>query len=56
MAIWRLPEADIERPHGFKYTFYYGLSHGTCVVWYDNGRSKGDQRHWGDREEPYLWT
>ncbi|MGH8602999.1 MAG: toxin-antitoxin system TumE family protein, partial [Gammaproteobacteria bacterium] len=52
MVIWRLPEADIERPHRFKYRFYYGLSDGTCVVRYDNERGKGDHRHWGDREEP----
>lgn len=56
MVIWRLPEAESERPHGLKYRFYYGLSDGTCVLRYDNERGKGDHRHWGDREEPYRFV
>ncbi|MGH8656815.1 MAG: toxin-antitoxin system TumE family protein [Gammaproteobacteria bacterium] len=56
MVIWRLPEEDIERPHGLKYRFYYGLSDGRCAVRYDNERGKGDHRHWGDCEEPYRFA
>ncbi|MGH8607890.1 MAG: toxin-antitoxin system TumE family protein [Gammaproteobacteria bacterium] len=56
IVIWRLPEEDIERPHGLKHRFYYGLSDGTCVVRYDNERGKGNHRHWGDREEPYRFV
>jgi hypothetical protein len=48
MVIWRLPEADIERP--------YGLSDGTCVVRYDNERGKGDHRHWDKYEESYRFV
>lgn len=56
MVIWRLPGADVERPHGLKYRFYYGLADGTCLVRYDNERGKGDHRHWGDHEEPYRFV
>jgi hypothetical protein len=56
MVIWRLPEADAERPHGLKYRFYYGLSDGTCLVRYDNERGKGNHRHWGDHEESYRFV
>jgi hypothetical protein len=57
MMIWHLPEAGTECPHGLKYRFYYGgLPDGTCVVRYDNERSKGDHRHYDDREEPYQFV
>jgi len=56
MVIWCLPETDIERPHGFTYRFYYGLSDETGVMRYDNERGKGDHRHWGDCEEPYRFV
>ena len=39
--------------HGFKYRLFYGLPDGTPVIRYDNEKGKGDQRHIGDREEPY---
>jgi len=52
MVIWKLPEADGERPHGLKYSLYYGID-GTCLVRYDNERGKGDHRHYGDNEENY---
>ncbi|HEB78286.1 MAG TPA: hypothetical protein ENI90_07155 [Methylothermaceae bacterium] len=55
MVLWRLPQPDAERPHGFKYRFYYGLADGQCVVRYDNERGKGDHRHIGDQEETYVF-
>jgi hypothetical protein len=54
MVIWRLPESDSERPHGLKYRLYYGYS-GKCLVRYDNERGKGDHRHEGDKEAPYVF-
>lgn len=56
MVIWLLPEGDAERPHRLKYRLYYGSADGACVVRYDNERGKGDHRHYGQREEPYLFT
>ena len=55
MRIWRLPEADAERPHGLKYSLYYGRV-GVRLVGYDNERGKGDHRHYGNREEPYQFS
>jgi hypothetical protein len=55
MRIWRLPEADDERPHGLKYSLFYGRD-GVRIIGYDNERGKGDHRHYRDREEPYGFT
>jgi hypothetical protein len=55
MRIWRLPECDIERPHGLKYSLFYGRN-GRRIIGYDNERGKGDHRHYGEREEPYGFT
>ena len=54
MVIWRLPEEDSERPHGLKYSLFYGHS-GQCLVRYDNERGKGDHRHAGDQKTPYSF-
>ena len=55
VRILRLPEPDSERPHGLKYSLYYGRL-GERIVGYDNERGKGDHRHYRDREEPYTFT
>ncbi len=55
MRIWRLPAADAERPHGLKYSLFYGRP-GERIVGYDNERGKGDHRHYQDREEPYAFV
>jgi len=54
MAIWALPRASAERPHGLKYRPYCGRGE-HCVVRYDNEAGKGDHRHYGDREESYRF-
>ena len=41
MVIWRLPEPDLERPHGLKYRLYYGQPD-LCLVRYDNERGVYD--------------
>ena len=45
MVIWQLPEASPERPHGLKYSLFYGLD-GERNVGYDNERGKGDTSTW----------
>jgi hypothetical protein len=52
MVIWKLPGLDSERPHGLKYSLFYGVS-GKRLVGYDNERGKGDHRHYGDKEQKY---
>ncbi|MGL4443766.1 MAG: toxin-antitoxin system TumE family protein [Alsobacter sp.] len=55
IKIWRLPVTDSERPHGWKYSLFFGRS-GERLVAYDNERGKGDHRHRGPFEEPYVFT
>ncbi len=55
IRIWRLPAATIERPHGFKYSLFFGRS-GERIVGYDNERGKGDHRHVGGLEAPYRFV
>ena len=55
MTIWRLPTTSEERPHGLKYSFFYGRP-GLRFIGYDNESGKGDHRHYGDTETPYAFT
>ncbi len=54
MTIWQLPEATPERPHGLKYSLYFGYE-GKRLVGYDNERGKGDHKHIGDSELRYQF-
>lgn len=55
IVIWRLPSVDPERPHGLKYSLFFGKD-GERIVGYDNERGKGDHRHYGTTEEQYDFT
>jgi len=55
MTIWQLPAASPERPHGLKYSLFYGRS-GTRLVGYDNERGKGDHKHLGEVEINYQFS
>lgn len=55
IVIWRLPSIDSERPHGLKYSLFYGKN-GKRIVGYDNERGKGDHRHYGANKERYAFT
>lgn len=55
IKIWRLPRITAERPHGLKYSLFYGRP-GERIVGYDNEQGKGDHRHYRDREEPYPFA
>jgi Family of unknown function (DUF6516) len=52
IKIWQLPKSTPERPHGLKYSLFYGRA-GDRIVGYDNETGKGDHRHYGPREEIY---
>jgi Family of unknown function (DUF6516) len=54
MKIWRLPTKNKERPHGLKYSLFYG-ENGKRVIGYDNERGKGDHRHIQETEESYTF-
>jgi hypothetical protein len=55
MVIWQLPQFTAERPHGLKYSLFYGLD-GQRVVGYDNERGKGDHKHLRDVETRYRFV
>ena len=52
IRIWKLPRQTDERPHGLKYSLFYGRK-GERIIGYDNEAGKGDHRHYRDREELY---
>jgi hypothetical protein len=54
MVIWELPQPDAERPHGLKYSLYYGKN-GIRIIGYDNEKGKGDHRHYLGIEEAYFF-
>jgi hypothetical protein len=54
VKIWKLPEPSTERPHGLKYSLFYGRP-GERIVGYDNETGKGDHRHYRGREETYKF-
>ena len=55
LVIWRLPRPLPPSSHEFKYGLAYVVG-GECVLRYDNERGKGDHRHLGATEEPYVFS
>jgi Family of unknown function (DUF6516) len=55
IRVWRLPGATAERPHGLKYSLFYGRP-GERIIGYDNEAGKGDHRHYRGRQENYRFT
>ncbi|WP_158809051.1 DUF6516 family protein [Beijerinckia sp. L45] len=55
MKLWRVPIAVPGSQHALKYSLYYGRD-GERLVGYDNERGKGDHRHYGGREAPYIFV
>ena len=55
MTIWQLPKSSSERPHGLKYSLFYGRD-GLRIVGYDNERGKGDHKHLGEMETRYRFV
>lgn len=54
IKLWQVPPAP-DKPHGFKYSLVY-IVDGVRVSGYDNGERRGDHRHYGDREAPYIFS
>jgi Family of unknown function (DUF6516) len=55
MTIWQIPLRTAERPHGLKYSLYYGRG-GERIIGYDNEAGKGDHRHYRTREERFDFS
>lgn len=54
IRIWQLPYRTIERPHGLKYSLFYGRA-GERIIGYDNEAGKGDHCHHRSRQTPYRF-
>ncbi len=54
MTIWQLPRSTQERPHGLKYSLFYGGPDGR-ILGYDNESGKGDHKHIRDVETRYRF-
>ena len=55
ISVWRVPQAVSPSDHLFKYRLAYVVD-GECVLRYDNERGKGDHRHLGAEELPYVFS
>ncbi|MGB0847079.1 MAG: toxin-antitoxin system TumE family protein [Thiolinea sp.] len=54
-VVWKLPEPVEASEHLYKYRLFYGYP-GQRVIRYDNGRGKGDHKHYFDTESPYTFS
>lgn len=54
-VVWLLPKPMPPSKHPYKYRLAYVVNR-ECVVRYDNERGKGDHRHFGTRERPYVFS
>jgi len=54
IKIWELPTPTTDKPHGYKYSLVF-IADGIRVVGYDNAEGKGDHRHYGKSEKPYVF-
>jgi hypothetical protein len=54
LVVWRLANPVPGCTHELKYRLAYVVE-GVCVVRYDNEVGKGDHRHVGGREMPYVF-
>ena len=55
MVVWRLSAPLPPSEHVYKYRLVYVVA-GKRVLGFDNERGKGDHRHLGDVELPYVFA
>lgn len=55
IVIWRVKPSVPPSERGYKYRLAYVVA-GECVLRYDNEREKGDHRHIGSLEIPYIFS
>lgn len=55
MVVWRVPAPISGSIHDFKYRLAFVVN-GSCVLRYDNEAGKGDHKHLGEHETPYVFT
>lgn len=54
LVVWKVSRPVPGSTHDFKYRLAYVVDE-TCVLRYDNEAGKGDHRHYGDKEELYVF-
>lgn len=55
VVIWQVPKPVRGSSHSYKYSFAL-VADGVCVLRYDNEAGKGDHKHIGEREVPFVFT
>jgi len=55
VMVWKLPEPLSGSTHSLKYRLAYVVD-SECVLRYDNEAGKGDHRHVGTKEMPYVFV
>jgi hypothetical protein len=54
IAVWQVPQPVRRFMHQLKYRLAL-VAAGECVLRYDNEAGKGDHRHYGNVESPYVF-
>lgn len=54
-VVWRLADPLSGSTHSLKYRLAYVVG-GECMLRYDNEAGKGDHRHAGTKEMPYVFV
>ncbi len=54
LRIWRTPQPVRGSAHRVKYSLAYVVA-GVCVLRYDNEAGKGDHKHRGEVQSPYVF-
>ena len=55
IVIWQVASPSRGSAHGFKYRLAFVVN-GVCALLYDNETGKGDHKHAGEAEVPYVFT
>lgn len=55
MAVWRVSESPPPSEHQYKYRLVY-VEDGQRAVGFDNQRGKGDHKHVGNQQLPYVFV
>jgi len=55
MVVWRVSEPVPPSEHQYKYRLVY-IERGLRLIGFDNERGKGDHKHVGGTELPYIFT
>ena len=55
LVVWRVPSPVPGSAHAFKYRLAF-VGDGVCVLRYDNEAGKGDHKHVGEEQMPYVFT